>query len=213
MTNKARHDIDSIVTHYETCLSQYGDTPKGMDWPDPGDLDRRYEVMAGVVLDRNAEIDILDLGCGTGLFWEFLRQHGMAPPWRYKGIDISEQMIAVALRNRKGAAFERRDILTSPMPSRSVDYVIMNGLLTEKQSLSQPSMVAFASDIIRAAFDTARIGIAFNVMSKNVDWERDDLFHWGLDELTAFLTKDISRRFVLRNDYGLYEYTVYVYRD
>ena len=74
-------------------------------------------------------------------------------------------------------------------------------------------MVAFASDIIRAAFDTARIGIAFNVMSKNVDWERDDLFHWGLDELTAFLTKDISRRFVLRNDYGLYEYTVYVYRD
>ena len=50
-------------------------------------------------------------------------------------------------------------------------------------------------------------------MSKNVDWERDDLFHWGLDELTAFLTKDISRRFVLRNDYGLYEYTVYVYRD
>lgn len=54
--------------------------------------------------------------------------------------------------------------------------------------------------------------MAFNVMSKNVDWEREDLFHMPLDELSAFLTSSISRNFIIRNDYGLYEYTVYVYR-
>ena len=50
-------------------------------------------------------------------------------------------------------------------------------------------------------------------MSKQVDWERDDLFHLPLDLLADYLTRNLSRHFVIRNDYGLYEYTVYVYHD
>ena len=56
------------------------------------------------------------------------------------------------------------------------------------------------------------MGIAFNVMSKDVDWERDDLFHLPLSELSSFLSKNLTRRYIIRNDYGLYEYTTYVYK-
>lgn len=49
-------------------------------------------------------------------------------------------------------------------------------------------------------------------MSKDVDWEREDLFHLSLDELSNFLTKEVSRNFIIRNDYGLYEYTTYLYK-
>jgi len=45
-----------------------------------------------------------------------------------------------------------------------------------------------------------------------VDWEREDLFHLSLDSLAGFLVKELGRDFVIRNDYGLYEYTTYVYR-
>jgi hypothetical protein len=55
-------------------------------------------------------------------------------------------------------------------------------------------------------------GLAFNVMSKHVDWERDDLFHLPLDVLADFLTKNLTRNYIIRNDYGRYAYTVYVYR-
>ena len=37
-------------------------------------------------------------------------------------------------------------------------------------------------------------------------------FHLPFDELAPFLTRELSRNFVLRNDYGLFEYTAYVYR-
>ena len=55
-------------------------------------------------------------------------------------------------------------------------------------------------------------GVAFNVMSKHVDWERDDLFHLPFDEMAGFVTRNLTRNFVIRNDYGLFEYTVYLYR-
>ena len=61
-------------------------------------------------------------------------------------------------------------------------------------------------------FEKARVGIAFNVMSKHVDWERDDLFHLPFDVLAGFLRRELSRHYVFRANYGLYEYTTYVYR-
>ena len=59
----------------------------------------------------------------------------------------------------------------------------------------------------------ARRGLAFNVISKHVDWERDDLFHLPCDALIAFLKAELSRHCVVRHDYGLFEYTTYVYRE
>ena len=92
------------------------------------------------------------------------------------------------------------------------DYIILNGVFTQKRDLTFDEMLVYFKSLIKIVFSKTRIGIAFNVMSKQVDWERDDLFHLPMDTLASFLTKDISRNFVIRNDYGLYEYTTYVYK-
>jgi hypothetical protein len=47
-------------------------------------------------------------------------------------------------------------------------------------------------------------------MSKHVDWERDDLFHWPLDEIMAFCKANLSRHVSLRLDYGLWEASAFV---
>jgi hypothetical protein len=90
---------------------------------------------------------------------------------------------------------------------------VLNGVFTVKATLSFDEMLDFFRRLVTRAFALADQGIAFNVMSKQVDWERDDLFHLPLDTLAWFLTQEISRHFVIRNDYGLYEYTAYVYRE
>lgn len=212
MNIQGGYDLSSIIDHYEACLERYGDTAQGMDWPNEADLRRRYAIMAELIRDRAEDVDILDLGCGTGMFLDFLEAEGIVPGCRYHGIDVSERMIAVAKNNRPTASFEQRDIISAPLSPNSTDYVVMNGVLTEKRDLHQEQMAAFARDLISRAFKTARKGVAFNVMSKNVDWERDDLFHWGLDDMSAFLCAEVSRNFIIRNDYGLFEYTAYVYR-
>jgi hypothetical protein len=73
-------------------------------------------------------------------------------------------------------------------------------------------MFDYLRRLLKRVYPHARCGLAFNVMSKHVDWEREDLFHLPYDTLAAFLKREISRNFVFRADYELYEYTAYVYR-
>ncbi|MEQ9143011.1 MAG: hypothetical protein RLO08_01505 [Parvibaculaceae bacterium] len=65
---------------------------------------------------------------------------------------------------------------------------------------------------IGASIGAARKGVAFNVMSTLVDWEREDLFHWPFDRMVACLSP-LTRHLTMRADYGLREYTVYLRRE
>ncbi len=38
-------DYTSIVQHYESCLAKFGDTHRGVDWPNEADADIRFRVM------------------------------------------------------------------------------------------------------------------------------------------------------------------------
>lgn len=208
----ARPLYQQLVEHYETCFEEHGATAKGVDWPDEKDLATRFEVMTDLFRPAPEGFRLLDLGCGPGLLLDHIAGGPLAARIDYLGIDLSEMMIQSAKSRHPYQHFQARDLLTDPLPEQSVDYVIMNGVLTEKRELSQAEMVAFAKEIISAAYQSARIGVAFNVMSTQVDWMRDDLFHWSCDELLGFVTKELSRHAVIRADYGLYEYTTYLYR-
>lgn len=73
----------------------------------------------------------------------------------------------------------------------------MNGVFTEKRNLSYNNMF---EQMISLIYKYCNKGIAFNVMSKQVDWEIDTLFHVPLDDMANFLTKRVSRNFIIRND-------------
>ena len=202
---------DSIVKHYENCLEKHGVSAKGMDWPNEDDLQTRFNVMLGVASPPSTPVSILDLGCGVGLLLDYIKTQKKISKISYWGIDISNKMIAVAAKRHPKSRFATRDILEDPLPNGCVDYIVMNGVLTEKRELNQSEMLSYAKELIKSAFASCKEGLTFNVMSTHVDWFRDDLFHWSLDEIVSFLVEECSRHISIRMDYGLYEYTIYLY--
>ena len=201
-----------LVRHYEACFLEHGRTPKGVDWPNQSDLYTRFEVMLGVVRPGQEQPALLDLGCGPGLLLDYMEQTGRRQDFEYIGVDLSEPMLESARSHWPAYRFARQDIIAEPLPGGLVDHVILNGVLTARRGASPAQMADYAANLLEAAFHAAREGIAFNVMGKLVDWERDDLFHWGFDEMAAAVSRRLSRHIRIRADYGLYEYTVYVYR-
>lgn len=208
------NEWSALVTHYERCLERHGPTPKGVDWPNGPDLAIRFHTLLGLLDAATPEPRpvLLDLGCGPGLLLDYLSATGRLQTVEYRGIDLSPSMVAAARKRWPDRDISCRDVVQDPLPEQSVDYVIMNGVLTEKQTLSHEVMATIAKELIAAAFAAARVGIAFNVMSRHVDWQRPELFHWGFDDLSAFLCERVSRHYAFRSDYGLYEYTTFVWR-
>jgi hypothetical protein len=93
------------------------------------------------------------------------------------------------------------------------DYIILNGVFTEKRELSFDEMYEYFKTLIKVLYLKTKVGLAFNVMTKYVDWEREDLFHLSFDLLASFLKDEVTRNFIIRNDYGLFEYTVYLFKE
>lgn len=205
-----------IVEHYEGCLERHGDSHLGVDWPKASDVDKRYAVMLDVVRKTNPSdtpSTLLDFGCGASHLYEYMQRRGMRH-LAYSGLDLSAKFVALCRSKFPTIDYYCVDILTEDKASLPrFDYVVMNGVLTEKRGVPFEEMMEYSKELLRAVFGIARIGLAFNTMSKHVDWERDDLFHVPFDALASFATKELTRHLVIRSDYGLYEYTTYLYRE
>lgn len=204
----------SIVKHYESCLEQFGDTHRGVDWPKPEDAETRYRVMLDLLrfdpFPLAGRKRLLDFGCGAAHLFDYLQKIKL-DDLMYAGLDISPKFIELCRAKFPGTPFYCADLLEDQHGLPQTDYMIMNGVFTEKRELSFAQMFEYFSAMLVHAFPLVKRGLAFNVMSKAVDWEREDLFHLPLDQLQHFLVKQLGRHFIIRNDYGLYEYTVYVY--
>jgi SAM-dependent methyltransferase len=173
----------------------------------------RFGVLLELLEEAPERPILLDLGCGPGLCLDYLAAMGCLNRLQYHGIDLSSAMIDVARSRWPTHEFSCRNILTAPLPEQSFDIVIMNGVLTERVSLSVEAMTKLAETLVAAAFRLARIGIAFNAMNAQVDWKRNDLFHWPFDALAEFLKREVGPHYDFRADYGLYEYTCFVHRQ
>ena len=207
-----------IVRHYEKCFEKYGDTNKGVDWPNERDAEIRYRVMTEIIKYAEMRGDIgncnnslLDFGCGLGHLYEYIIRNNIDVI--YTGLDLSPIFVDKCNEKFPNVNFIKLNLLEdSTISDNSFDWVILNGVFTEKRELTYEEMLDYFCKLTEKVYSVCSRGFAFNVMSKDVDWERDDLFHLPMSTLSDFLTKKLTRDFVIRNDYGLYEYTVYVFK-
>ena len=201
----------SIFKHYEKCFDKYGDSHKGVDWPNQNDAYLRYKVMLDLVKTDKKSISLLDFGCGTSHLYDYIKFNDIKNII-YTGLDISKTYIDFSKNKYPNNNYIHCDILKQEINFGKYDYIIINGVFTEKIDLHFDEMFLFMKSCLLCLWKHVNIGISFNVMSSIVDWQRDDLFHLSFDLLASFLCKHLSRNFIIRNDYGLHEYTSYVYK-
>ena len=212
-----RKDIQKLTVTYTAALREHGATPKGVLWPNAPDLGARFEtLLGGIDFDRyrpTNRIRLLDLGCGPGLLLDYLAANTLLDRVDYTGVDVLEAALDEAQSRWPQQKFELHDARDQPFPANHFDYCIACGVFTGRFELSATEMTAMAQDTLKAVWPSVTIGLAFNAMSKHVDWERDDLFHWPLDDIMAFCKADLSRHVRLRLDYGLWEVSTIVLKS
>jgi SAM-dependent methyltransferase len=203
-----------LVEHYESCLAAHGPTCKGMDWGDDASrLAARFAAICRAIglADHDRTVSVLDAGCGCGLLLDHLDQY-----WphrvRYTGVDASASMTEAARRRRPGMTWIVGDVLDAEnVPT--ADWVVANGLLTERRGIPETEMRDFAQAAIRAMFDLCGHGIVFNVMSTHVNYREDHLFYWDPGEVLRFVSANLSRHVSIHHDLPTYDYFCCVRRE
>jgi len=164
------------------------------------------------VRDTQVPATVLDLGCGLGHLLDFIESRPAYRALRYVGLDISSKYLAAAQQRHPRHEFLLMDVLEADEKLPVYDYVVLNGVFNYRGPIPHADMMRYWERMLVTAYRHCRLGLAFNVMSTLVDWERDDLFHLSFDAMAAFVRSHLSRYFVVRHDYQAYEYTTYVYR-
>jgi len=208
------HPERSIAAACEDRLERHGDTHLGNGYTrSPQEAQAQYAMMLELIRENSGPVTVLDFGCGLAHLFDHIKARPELAHLDYTGVDLSEKYLELARLRQPGARLMRLNILEDDSQLPVFDYVIMNGVFNYRGAISRGEMVSYWQRLLRVAFAHCRKGLAFNAMSKLVDWERDDLFHLSLDEVAAFVGPNLSRHFVIRHDYPAYEFTTYVYRS
>jgi SAM-dependent methyltransferase len=208
-----REDLNPLRGAYAAGLAAHGPTARGLLWPNAADMAIRYETLlrsASQKQDTTRPLRLLDLGCGTGLLLDYLTENNMLAKVEYTGIDIRAEVVDYCRGRWPECRFEVRDVRDRPYPADEFDHCLICGIFTGKYEMSYAAMEAMAHETLSAVWPSVVEGLSFNTMSKHVDWERNDLFHWPLDDIMAFAKTNLSRHVAFHLDYGLWEVAVSV---
>jgi SAM-dependent methyltransferase len=214
MSDAPRSTQRYISEACEKDLLKYGDSFRGAGYTKSADeAAQRYAVMLGLVRELDQPVTLLDFGCGLAHLLDFIDREPRYRLVQYTGLDLSPKYLQAAKARRPDASFLQLDALQSDTALPEFDYVIMNGVFNFRGRIAEAPMLEYWQRLTSVAFRHCRRGLAFNVMSTLVDWERDDLFHLPFEAVAQHVGRSLSRHFVIRHDYGAYEYTTYVYRS
>jgi SAM-dependent methyltransferase len=203
-----------IGVHYENCLEEHGDSHLGVDWLTHEGAVRRYDVLIEFITQKkDSPVKVLDFGCGFSGLWERIIELGVDVEIEYTGIDINQKYVDLSREKFPKNNYICVDILSDDAGDiGKYDYVLLNGLFTQKMSLTNNEMASFFGDILVKLFSKTKVGLMFNCMSPIVDYKKDGAFHLEFDSLSKFLAEKMSRKFVIRHDVFPYEYFCGVYK-
>jgi ubiquinone/menaquinone biosynthesis C-methylase UbiE len=168
--------------------------------------DIRFQVLQEIGIKSGDRI--LDVGCGLGDFYSYLKGSGIDVD--YHGVDISSELINIAQKNLQLKTLEYRDFFKEKFEAHSFDFVICSQVL----NLKTPGVNNFelAQEFLTEMYRVARKGVACDFVTSYVDFKEDYLFYHSPEDILTF-SKTLSKRVTLRHDYPAFEFCIYIYPD
>ena len=207
MDNRSR----ILKDHYTQTFKNHGPNSLGLDWGvNSTRVDLRYMQMTKLLKEKQ-NFSLLDIGCGYGEYYEFLESQNFKN-YEYTGVDLVQEMITFASSKLPKCNFLIEDFLTLD-DSLRFDYIICNGIFTQKLLITDNDMLEYLHLFLRKMFKMSTKGFCFNVMSKHANYYAPNLFYLRPSDLINWVTDHLTRSVILDQSYGLYEFTFYAYKE
>lgn len=195
-------ELEEIAYLYDERVKKFGYGAQSVGW-----ASRDQQILRFRVLTENVELlgkTVIDIGSGFGDFYEFLCETD-SKPLGYLGIDISDELLAVAREKhlgKPGVTFDKRQLMIPR--DETFDFAVASGSLN--YSLSK-DMYDYLEEFVRIYETRVREGILLNLLSTKVDYMQEIHAHYSPVRVEEIFSRYFEKVRVIE-DYGLYEFTV-----
>ncbi len=172
--------LHSNRSYFEASAKTYGHRIESVGWHSKETQRKRFEVLSSFVSLEGKSI--LDVGCGKGDFYDFLKQHNIT--CRYVGIDISPEMIRLAKEAYPKGTFYCSDFNEFDYHS-SPDLIIANGIFNLKTAVD---MLAILEKNLVFLRQKSKEGVILTLLTG--EKESDIFFYYDPTEVESRLTKN-----------------------
>jgi hypothetical protein len=208
MKNKTK---ESQMEIYRKLFDENRGTPMAVSSESLAHKFLRFKQIAGI-FDQDDDFTIHDIGMGLADFYQFLLNEFPIKKIIYSGSEILEEYVNESKLRFPGNSFYLRDIAEESFKDK-YDYIIMSGLFHQRRDTKIRDWEKFSQIILKNSFEMCNKGIAFNFISPFVDFYQTQVYYCNLPKLLNFINDELSRFFVIKHNYALFEFTVYVYKD
>jgi hypothetical protein len=208
-----QNHILNVKNEYENHLLKYDiNSPEAVHGSDMKKFNLRFEILTEIADLKNKKV--LDFGCGNALLMDFLEQNNINCD--YYGWDISDKMIKIAKIRHPHGKFDIVDLNSDDLSNfvNFFDFIIIsgvfNGIWDDKPESIHKNWVKETLSIL---WSLCKNGISVNFLTEYVDWEEKGLYYCRLDDIIPFINKNLSKSFVIKHNYNLFEFTVYIFKE
>jgi SAM-dependent methyltransferase len=197
MTHKPE---DRIRRHYEPRIDPSRESHDVLDWACASSQQARFEVLVSNV--ELAGRSLLDVGCGLGDLWGFLKSRQVEVD--YTGVDLLPRMTAEARRRHPDGDFRSCDVFKDPLPGElQRDVVFCSGMF----NLNVGNNMDFVPDAIERFLELANTHVVFNMLHERAAAETHRYFFYEPRWVTDLLADQPCELRVLE-DYLPNDFTV-----
>ena len=197
-------DLSALERYYRRQLTGEQAPEKKVGWQTPHSQRVRFEALSAVGPLKGARV--LDIGCGLGAFWGFLKENKI--PVVYTGVDLFPNVIREARQLHPDAHFQVRRLLSRPFKAKSFDYSFLSGVFNVRVRDNWEYMRA----VLLSALRQSRKAVAFNILNAESGLQEKDRFMVEPKELVAFGRGLGVARAHLMDHYHHLDLTLFLYK-
>lgn len=199
-------NLEKVKALYDSNIEEFGLDAKSVGWGTKEKQYLRFKKLLEVVENKDEPFSINELGCGYGELVKFMEEEQFAFS-KYRGYDISEKMIHAA---QQYISNTKTELLVQDKVSKAADYTVTSGIFNVMFDEEKSQWIDYIKRTLNQMFEHSRKGIAFNLLTKYVDFESPNLYYADPSDFFDFCKRELSKKVTLLHDYPLYEWTIIV---
>jgi len=197
--------MNEIEKFYTDNFNKYGKNLKSIGWSNKKDQILRFNKIFTGIEYRNKSI--LDVGCGFGDLYFFLRKKNKDVNFKYSGIDITSNFVEIT---KERLSLTNSNVYCGEVfnLNKKFDIVVASGSMSYNFKGAKNKNLL----LIKKMYEITKKVLSMNFMSSYSDFELKKNLHYKPEEMFQF-AKKLSPKVNLIHDYNLYEFTIQIFKN